>query len=263
MRKIIGVAALAVLGLASTSPAMAQFSMGHPNSRTYRKAGDYYYGGVGLFPIASFGDSGLYSSGVSGTQTLIGELVSIDLGVMGKGGAHTRYEIGSWYWTGASKDLYEVHFRVLTVNGLGIQAGIINTSKGFFARPGDQNTKTDENSADLFLLYDISSDQVVKFYKKVSTNTSTYEEDLGREERYHRWDIQIGTGLYFDNTPHINNSSSSSPNSLAYGSSVNMSLFVTASLQIKKNVSLVLSEWYYRDRYQDLNRVALGLGISF
>ena len=224
-----------------------------------KKTDPLRYVGIGLYPLANFDTGGLFTqTGNAGTDNRFGGLISLDLGVVDQvtrtdkdtqkkyGEIHGRYEIGGWYWTTGNEDLYEMHLRAISEGGFGLQAGYLNSTKGFLPKPGPASLKTDATAYDFFVIYDLSSHHLIPLEKRQS-------------KHYHPWNIEVGLGIYVDDATHyVNNFSVPSTRATA-----NFTYFVQGSLLLTNRLSLSVSEWNFRDRYQDLNRVAVGLNYRF
>lgn len=69
----------------------------------------------------------------------------------------------------------------------------------------------------------------------------------------------LGIGIYSDFSPNYD----FADGKYVVEQSVNFSTFFEASYEIAPNVSIVGSEWYVRDRNDDVNRFGIGLSFSF
>lgn len=265
---------LSLAGLLLFAPisAKAQFSstfasystnplQGPPGNPTVPKETPFnsekYYGTVGLFPVAFFDTGGIFATGVAGTHTLGGGLISLDFGKLERGEpiknkpneresvSRARYELGGWYWGRTGSDLYEIHLRAVAKNGLGIQVGYLNTTQGFLLRPGTTASLPGKFEAqDAFLLYEIHGNR--------------------KNSKWKNWTIQFGGGMLIDDSPHLllNQSNQINP-APSTNSLVNLTFYVSGSISITRNIALTASDWVIRDGGQDLNRVALGVGYKF
>jgi hypothetical protein len=260
--------ALVIYGilLMFAKPASAQFSAfvasdlyGADTTQTQKK--HLYYGSIALYPLAAFDTAGAFGNG-NGTRTLAGGLYTVDLGTVLRNGllhGKVRYEIGAWYWGNSNADLYETHFRALTRSGLGFQAGYLNTTKGFIVVPGEQNKLvTDANALDFFVLYNIHNRRAAK----AAGPAVPPVPGAGRPPKYHNWNIELGVGLFVDNTPHIigNMPSNFTRSNATTG---NYTFFISGAVEVAPRVSIIASDWVIRDRAVDLNRVSVGVGWSF
>ena len=224
---------------------------GNVDPKTYKQR---YNVSLSIFPLAIFDVGGIFS-GQLGTQSLAGGLVDVELSTRDKNGG--KYAIGSWYWGRDGSDLYEVHARLESKNGLGIQAGYLNTTQGFFSRAPNTTVgqggitrnsgKQDAESYDVFLIYSLSSYSLARYFKS---------------QPRHNWRIEFGAGAYIDasRAPVLN----SAINGLTTTApEANFTFYVTGSYQIGPRWWLQASNWNIRDRTQDLNRIVVGATYNF
>ena len=250
-RRMVPVAAGLALGVGVLgAPASAQFGGGLSSDfestvDTGRKFGPFY-GSVAVYPIAVFVNSGTDAEGASGTSYDFGRLTSLDFGFRPPR-SRTPLEFGGWFWgrgsdfnlTQRDNDQYQLHARVwfTTTRQLGLQVAMLDSTR---IKPTSQRPdRPDFRAYTAFLLYEFRS----------------LEPSPDRQKR---WVVTTGVGFLRDATPL-----SSGSGRFEGKSTSEFTTFVQAALFFDKSLSLNLSEWYIRDREQDLNRFALGLGYKF
>lgn len=157
-----------VLVAGGTRSANAQFAgfTGYSRYDATTKAGNVGYGSFSYFPVAVFQSGGSFGNGAVGTRSDFGSLVSGDFGLkLAK--TTSALELGGWYWTKGSSDLYQIQGRAYFTRELGLQVSYLSS------------TSTSGNAWATYLLYDLSS---LKFGRKVRP----------------RWGIKTGIGLFQD-----------------------------------------------------------------
>ena len=92
------------------------------------------------------------------------------------------------------------------------------------------STRDSGNAYTLFGIYDLASGNVAP-------------------EARRKWGVQTGLGIIKDDS--------------SGSDSTDFTMFVQGSLEVGKNISVNVTQWYLRNRIVDLNRFALGIGYSF
>jgi hypothetical protein len=231
-------------------PAFAQYS-GNPRNdygdsviQPGKRVPIYHYN-IGIYPLAAFDTAGVFG-GRTGTQTLAAPLFTFEASTVTRN-PRTRIDVGGWYWGKSDADLFEVHVRAVTRSGLGLQIGYLNNTKKTVLRQGfTSGLLTDANANDAFLIYEVRSPRTTAL--PVS--------------RHQPWVVQFGAGLFIDYTPHL--IGVPHPNQdISNATTGNYTFFVAGSIELAPRFNFQASEWIVRDRGEDLNRVAIGLGYSF
>lgn len=203
---------------------------------------------LGVFPIVSFLRSGFFpEANNSGTNNISGRLVALDASfalATGTKGSGPALDVGGWYFVEGGgfstkkddqygrierADLYEVHGRIFNSlrREVGLQGGVIGSTNRA-ARDARQYT--------LFAVSEYSSARL-------------------RRRNRTPWAVQGGIGTFID----PNYDSSAGEKRTTYGPT----FFVSGSVGLSKRFSLTVSEWYVRNRRQDINRVGAGIGYNF
>jgi hypothetical protein len=138
-----------------------------------------------------------------------------------------RLEVGGFYYRAfdGSSDLYQVALRFFPTPVAGFQFGYIDSTM-FPARTNSYHVLLQTEGRGI----------------------------NGKEGAVH---MEFGVGILNNLSPQLNTGTG------AYSSlsTVNFSTFVDVSYGLSKNVKLLATEWYVRDRNDDINR--FGLGVSF
>jgi hypothetical protein len=214
---------------------------------TTRTAGRRRVGlALGIFPVVTFFRSGFFpENNTSGTNNVTGRLVALDATfVTGNDGRGPAVDVGGWYFVEGGglrgknddplgrpvrSDAYEVHGRVFNSarREIGIQAGVLGS--------------TNRANQDL--------------YQYTFFAVSEYSSQRLRRRMKNPWAVQGGLGIFLD--PNYDPSAGEARNT------VGPTFFVSGSLSVSERVNLTISEWYVRNRRQDINRIGFGVGYSF
>ena len=181
------------------------------------------YGSVALYPLAPFMRAGIFAEGGSGTKTAHGMLFAAEGGYTPPSGR--SIELGGWFWSSGDSDVYQIHGKTFFNRELGVQLGWIGS------------TGAEGNALTLFLIHDLASANVAPDSRR-------------------KWGVQTGLGI-------IRAKAKDPTNVGDEPTSNDFTMFVQGSLEIGKNMSVNLTQWYLRNRITDLNRFALGVGYSF
>ena len=155
-------------GTVSISPARAQFAGFTGNARydATTKQGVVPYGSLSVYPLAVFATGGRFPDGTAGVRSDPGTLVSGNLGLK-LPRTRSALEVGGWYWTKGSSDLYQIEGRGFFTPEIGLQVSYLGS------------THVSGSSWSAFALYDLSSRQ------------------FSRRTRP-RWNVEFGLGLFRD-----------------------------------------------------------------
>jgi len=223
MGRFAALAALIVGSLTLCESAGAQLGFTVTGRYEAVTKGSGRYGSVALYPFAPFMRGGIFAEGGVGTKTAHGVLFATDFGFTPSNGK--SFEIGGWFWKSSDSDVYQVHARSFFSRELAAQLGWIGGSEGL-------------NAYTLFLIHDLASANVAP-------------------ESRRKWAVQGGLGvIYFETLDPLNPGQKGSMKS-------DFTMYVQASLEIAKNLSVNATHWYLRQNIVDLNRFALGIGYSF
>ena len=186
---------------------------------------------VGVFPGTTFSVAGqLFDADanefVGGTQSFVGTVLTLDsVSNLDNG---RRFELGGFFFfpdNSDVNDLYQVAARYFPNKQIGFQVAYIDSSQ-FKA-----------SSASYHLLLDIST-QGAGVTKGVTISS------------------RLGVGALTNFTRDRDENGVSTRRN-----STNFSTFVDVSLEITKRLSLNATEWFIRDRNNDINR--FGIGLSY
>ncbi len=224
IRRVISIAAAVCAVCALPKAAHAQFGYNaNPGFTATARHGDNFvaaapvYGSVYLYPVSEFNTAGSFSTGTSGTKSAAGSLVGANVGFQSATG-RKNVEVGGWFWTKGSGDLYQVDVLKYVAPEVAVQAATIGS------------TSTKERAYSFYGIYELDSRRVAP----------TAPRSFG---------FQIAPGLYMDTAGGTTTYSFTS--------------FVQGSYQIGKNLSLDASQWYIRDRGNDLTRFSVGVAMGF
>lgn len=154
---------------ALAAPAFAQFPGFTGNARYEATARPEArrYGSISLYPVALYTVAGRLSNEAAGTSTQAGVLLAADVGVK-PAGRRSAYELGGWYWSRGSSDLYQIHARAFATPALGAQLSYLSS------------TSIGGNAYTAFLLYDLASRQ------------------FAPGSHLKKWTIEMGLGMFID-----------------------------------------------------------------
>ncbi len=186
---------------------------------------------VGLFPATQFSVAGqLFDSDanefVGGTRTVVGTVLTLDsISNLDNG---RRFELGGWFFfpnDGSVNDLYQLSARYFPNKQIGFQIAYIDS------------TQFKASSASYHLVFDVSS-QGAGVTKGVTISSRL---GVGALTNFTRDSDEFGVTRRRNTT--------------------NFSTFVDVSLEITKRLSINATEWFVRDRNNDVNR--FGIGLSY
>lgn len=198
------------------APARAQFTLAlPPRARLETAAGASRVTSVLLYPAAPFA-----INDPLGVKTFYGGLISVEHAVVPNTARPTAYALGGWYWTDFSRDLYELHAKYYFKGDLGVQTGIVGS------------TKVGGLSYDAFLIYNLTPPNTARNY----------------------WNYQIGAGVFID--PNVRNLQD--PFS-GKSTITDFTGFIQGDTTLRENLKLSVSYWYVNAGGR-FNRFALGLG---
>lgn len=185
----------------------------------------------GYYPLVVFSTGGSLINSknalVPGTYTDNGSVFALN-GTIGLSG-HQQFELGGFFFQpyGVGDNLYQIDAKYMLTPNFGLQVAYINSAN------------VNAESTSYFLIM-----------RSQGSLGNPRRNDLG---------LEVGLGLVNDFTSTYNYSTSTSIDE----NTLNFSAFVTLSYNLGKNVKLLASDWYIRDRNDDVTRFGLGVSISF
>lgn len=248
LRTIVGISSLIAFGMGATV-AHAQGYAASAGAVAQKPGSNKYFGSVSAFPLANFSIAGTFSGGTSGTSALFGGLIALEGGILDRGPGdngkvRSIYQIGGWYWGRSGNDLYEIHARVQSPKGLGLQIGYLNTTSRFVQKFNlTDSIDTDAEAYDVFLIYRLSSDSV-------------------RSQNGRQWSVEFGLGSFIDASRHRNATNAGATPTYSNGATANYTFYFSGAYQFAPKWWLTASDWVLRDRFQDLNRITVGVSFT-